>query len=370
MVGGATPLSTAHSPAGSGQPAPAPSGFEKWWGGPAFTGNWLGLRDALKTHGLTFGGRYDGAFFGVVDSQRGSRGFWDQQLHLNGKLNIGELVGCKLLEAAVLFGEARWRDDRAAADPNTFVQASFLFNPSAWRSGLQWRLSNLGLQISSKDHLPVHDMLVLRGGWLQPQKEFFQQPLATCFLNNAMATVGGNIPFSGSFSTWGGTLKCRPAGWFYAKGGLFMAYPEATNFRNHGLAFEGFARNPRENGLMAMAEAGWTPQFGPSALPGKYVAGGYYWGNEGPSFNGTRHWGQYGFYWQADQMLFHEPRRCEEEPPAPTRPEPRGAAPRNSRGQSSPFSSDPTWSEQGLGFFSLITFAPKYNNLYPFYFHA
>ena len=36
-----------------------------------------------------------------------------------------------------------------------------------------------------------------------------------------------------------------------AKGGLFMAYPEATSSGNHGLAFNGFAEDTTQNGLLA-----------------------------------------------------------------------------------------------------------------------
>jgi carbohydrate-selective porin OprB len=37
-----------------------------WWNGKYMTGNWFGLRDSLADIGLTFNGKYYGAFFGVV----------------------------------------------------------------------------------------------------------------------------------------------------------------------------------------------------------------------------------------------------------------------------------------------------------------
>ncbi|MCS7008941.1 MAG: hypothetical protein NZL93_03260, partial [Chthoniobacterales bacterium] len=150
------------------------SALEEWWDGKNLTGNWFGLRDELKDHGLSLGGKYDGAYFGVIDSQRGARGFWDQQISFNGNLNFGELFDVEALRVASIFGEVRWRDDRPRANdlrqvnPNYFVQGSGLFNPTAWASGVQWRLMNFGLQLSSRDLLPVKDMLVLRGGWVQP----------------------------------------------------------------------------------------------------------------------------------------------------------------------------------------------------------
>jgi carbohydrate-selective porin OprB len=212
-------------------------------------------------------------------------------------------------------------------------------------------------------------MVVFRGGWLQPQKEFIDQPLSKLFLNNAVNSskgVGGNIPFSSSFSTWGGTLKVKPLEWSYVKGGLFMAYPQATASGNHGLAFEGFAQDPSKNGLMAMLETGITPKIGD--LPGKYAVGGYYYGGQKNSFNGTSNYGQYGFYFQADQMLYREPS-----------PEPEPMAKGPSDGKSIATGKDfkqpvpteaPKLSKQGLSMFNLVSIAPEYNNLFPFYFQS
>ncbi len=73
----------------------------------------------------------------------------------------------------------------------------------------------------------------------------------------------------------------------------------ASIFRAHG--------RPDQNGLYFIAETGVTPQIGRSQLPGKYVLGGYYWGLENTSFFGQPFDGKFGFYWQADQMLWREP---------------------------------------------------------------
>jgi carbohydrate-selective porin OprB len=340
-----------------------------WWNGKYMTGNWFGLRDTLKDNGLTFSGRYYGAFFGVVDSQGGSRGFWDQGLEFGSELNFGKALRVENLEGLKAFGLVRWRDDREEADPNKFVHASSMFNPSNWISGVQWRLMTFGLEYKTGDLLPVKDMISLRGGWLMPQREFIDQPLSKLFLNTAVNSskgIGGNIPFSSSFSTWGGTLQIKPVEWHYAKVGLFMAYPQATASTNHGLAMRGFGPDPSKNGLMVMGELGFTPKIGPSKLPGKYAFGSYFWGNERNSFNGSSHYGQYGFYWQADQMIFREPSPAVEEPVPPS-----GKNIVDSKSFKTPVSTaKPKLSDQGLSIFNLFSFAPKYNNLFPFYFHS
>jgi carbohydrate-selective porin OprB len=349
--------------------SPSATPLADWWNGKNMTGNWFGVRDTLGDRGLKFNGKYYGAFFGVVDSQGGARGFWDQGIEFGAEQNFGKLLQVESLNGVKAFAGFRYRDSSQSSDPNQFVQGNSMFNPTNWQSGTQFRVLNFGLEIGSSDLLPVKDMVVFRGGWLQPQKEFIDQPLSKLFLNNAVNSskgVGGNIPFSSSFSTWGGTLKVKPVEWSYVKGGLFMAYPQATASGNHGLAFEGFAQDPSKNGLMAMLETGITPKIGD--LPGKYAVGGYYYGGQKNSFNGTSNYGQYGFYFQADQMLYREPS-----------PEPEPMAKGPSDGKSIASGKDfkqavsteaPKLSKQGLSMFNLVSIAPEYNNLFPFYFQT
>lgn len=347
--------------------------LQEWWNGKYMTGNWFGLRDTLADRGFTFRGKYEGIFYGVVDSQRGSRGFYDQELAFDGALDIAKFTGSEALEGLSAFGGVRWRDSRANSNPNSFVQANSLFQPSNNQSGTQWRLTTFGLAYTTPELFGIKEFVTLRGGWLQPQKEFIDQPLSKFFVNNSIESakgVGGNIPFSSSFSTWGGTLLLKPTKLFYAKGGLFMAYPNATSSSNHGLAFEGFAPNTSLNGLLAMAETGLTPKIGASELPGKYAIGGYYWGNQKNSFNGSSNYGQTGLYFQADQMLFREPSASLEEP-EPMGKDGKATTSRSGKSFKDPATAvTPELSKQGLSMFNLVSLAPKYNNLFPFYFQT
>jgi len=219
----------------------------------------------------------------------------------------------------------------------------------------------------------VKDFVTLTGGWLQPQSYFIDQPLSKLFVNNSFASskgIGANIPFSSSFSSWGGILKIKPTDLWYAQAGLFMAYPEATSTANHGLAFEGYAEDPSQNGLYAIAETGLTPKLGSSKLPGKYVFGGYSYGQWHNSYNGESYPARYGFYWQADQMLFREAS------PAPEAPVlAKGASDDKSVVDAKDFKApvpveQPKLSDQGLYTFNLFTFSPKYDNSLSFYWHT
>ena len=317
------------APAVTGQPTASPEAdawFESWWNGKTFTGDWFGARDVLEDRGIQFGGSWKLAYFGVAESQNGSGGYYGQDLVFNSQLDFAKFSGFEVLDGLEGFIEGRWRENRPnMGDPNELVDGSNMFNPSPWWSGVGWRMVSFGAQYTAPELFGVEEWLVLKGGWLRPQREFIDQPLSKLFLNNAINSakgLGGNIPFSSSFSTWGGTITTKPVDWQYTKAGLFMAYPGATSFNNNGVMFQG-SSNSSLNDLFFMIETGFTPEIGEAKLPGKYA----------PRFGKSK----YGFYWQADQMLYREPSSGEE------------------------------LTDQGLHLFTLVTFAPPYNGTYPFY---
>lgn len=313
------------------------SDFDSWWNGPQLTGDWFGVRDTPKDRGLTLGGNYRGALFGVVASQNGFGTFWDQEVSFSGRMDFSKLLGASAIRGLEGFVEGRWRESNdGTGNPNGMIAGSTMFNPTFMWSGVGWRMLSFGAQYTTPELFGAKEFLTLRGGWLRPQKEFIDQPLSKLFLNNAINSskgVGGNIPLSSSFSAWGGTLQAEPVQWCYTKAGLFMTYPDATSSENHGLQFQGDVGDPLQNSLLFAGETGFLPEIGPSRLPGKYAFGTYIYG-DGDKTRGTE---PYGFYWQADQMIFRE------------------------------LSPASFLSPQGLRLFSLASFAPPDKNLYPFY---
>jgi porin len=145
-----------------------------------------------------------------------------------------------------------------------------------------------------------------------------------------------------------------------------MAIPDATNTSNHGLFFAGA---PDRNGLFWLIETGFTPKIGPSKLPGRYAAGFMYWGSENTSFFGQTYDQRLLFYWQADQQLYREP-SPEAAAPVSSAPSDGKPVPGGKEVKEVVKPSKPKLSEQGLYFFSLINFAPQYNNPLPFYFQT
>jgi len=353
------PVSASGGAVESAPVEPAESGFTDWWNGKYATGDWFGARDVLKDHGLSLKGKWRGAFYGILASENGQKGVFDQELAFAAELDFAKLTGADALEGLSAFGEVRWRDNRGDSNPNEIVDASSLFNPSHYQSGVGWRLLTFGLKYTTPELFGAEDFLTLTGGWLRPQKEFIDQPLSKLFMNNAIESakgIGGNIPFSSSFSTWGGTLEIKPLKWHYAKAGVFMTFPEATSSDNHGLMFQGYAPDTSLNRLMFMGETGVTPEIGSAKLPGRYAFGAYVYGQDEEEGGN-----QYGFYWQADQMLFREPGAL-----VPS------AGTTDGKSLASPVNVDakPKLSTQGLRMFNLFTAAPSFNNKYPFYFQS
>ena len=275
-----------------------------------------------------FEGHWRAIYYGILSSENGSGNAFPQELVFRSRVDLAKASKWEMLEGLGVFGEVRWRDPAYAANPNNMVDGDSLFNPSRYSGGTGWRLMWFGLDYVVPEFFGRPDALTLRGGWLQPQREFITQPLSRLFANNALGSaegLGGNIPFGSSFTTWGGTIEAKPEDWSYAKAGLFMSYFDPTNPNNNGLMFRG---NPGENnGLFFLGETGIRPEIGPEKLPGHYAFGGYFYGEDNEEFGGDK----FGFYWQGDQMLWREA------------------------------------GEQGLRMFSLWVFAPKYNNDFSFY---
>ena len=318
---------------------PSEPAWASWLRGDKAFGDWLGLRSQLEQSGVELFGNWKGSFYGLTGGGvLAPRGAFDEELTLGLILDMGKLAG---IDGLKLTGSVRYRDGRG---PNAYVGASSTFSPSRYQSGQNWRLMPFYFTYTTPEFFGVKDLLTVSGGWQNPYTVFADQPDSKLFTNNAIGTtkgIGGNngFPWGSSYAAWGGYLKVRPTDWLYAMGGLYMAIPQAAARNNHGLYFAGYGPDPSLNGLYFLAEAGVTPRVGPNRLPGKYALGTIYWGLENEGFYGGRYDQKVTFYWQADQQLFREPGQGEK-------------------------------GRQGLSAFTFLNYAPAYDNVLPFYFHA
>jgi len=294
-----------------------------------------GTSRELARQGLLFSGDYYGALFAIQTSQNGPRTVWDDGLQLNLGLDLATISNVPAIKGLQLNVQGRWREPSTLSDPNTFVAGNSMFDPSNWASGTGWRFLQANLQYTSALGTKNPETLWAKVGWVQPRYEFILQSGSDLVLNNAVNSakgVGGNIPFSSSFSTWGAMLRWMPGSQLYLKGGVFMAYPDATNSSNHGLWFGGNPTETDQTGLMSMVELGWLPKLGQAKLQGRYALGGYTYNNRttasAPRSN-ANYGLQTGLYLQLDQQLW-----------------------------------------RGLSTFNLISLAPQSNNQFPLYGHT
>lgn len=328
-------------------PEPADGALSRWWNGNGLTAPDEGPFGFLREHGVAFGGTYYGAVFGILQSEGGTATPYDQGAELNLDVMPARLLELPALTGLVATVEGRWRAELPSDDPNTFVEANSAFAPSNWGSGVGWRFLQANVSYGRRlASLPDAELWV-KGGWVQPRYEFLLQPSSEKFLNTAVASakgLGANIPFSSSFSTWGGMGRLStPDG--YAKAGVFMAYPDADASDNHGQQFGG---SPPNNSVMSLAEVGALPSLrgrpgSADALPGKYVVGGYVYDNAATSSgDGTNFGVQGGVYLQADQLVYREPDAASDVPQHP----------------------------QGLIAFGVVMWAPPRNDELQLYLHA
>ncbi|HEY5895049.1 MAG TPA: carbohydrate porin [Chthoniobacterales bacterium] len=323
--------------------------FDQWWTGERGTGEWFGKRPTLEGSGINFTIKWTGTYYGIASGGLEQGSSFDQSLNFDLKLDLAKLTGRESLDGFTITSGVRYRD---GANVNDDVGASSTFNPSTFQSGKQWRLMPFLLNYTTPELFGVKDLLSISAGWANPYDVFAQQADSKLFRNNAIISSKGisanGVGWSSGYVAWGGHLKVKPSSLYYAQAGLYMAIPNANATSSHGVDFRG-AEN---NGLYVLAETGLTPKVGSDLLPGKYAIGGYYWDLENTSPTGRTYDGRYGFYLQADQMLWRE-----SSPDIVADPRATAATKRKVN-------------DEGLRWFSFFNFAPEGNSALPFYFHT
>jgi len=316
-----TNLSSLHA---GQQPPPPPekpsaSAFSEWWEGRYATGNWLGVRDTLEDRGVRFRANWRGNFLGIVDGGLQQRGGFSQEINFDLDIDAAKLTQLETLEGLSFTGNICWRESTYSI--NKYSGTDGTFRPDAYTGGSGWRFRKAYATYITPELFGISNFMTLSGGWQVPTDLFLVQPESKLFVNQSIRTAKGinpNLPWGGSFSTWGGYLKVEPTDWLYAQSGLYLAYPFGTDPLNHGLAFRGYAPDPSLNGIYSLNEVGVTPKIGPEELPGKYAAGLIYWGVEKTGFDGVPYDGVFQFYWQADQRLTREKSIAPREVPDPS----------------------------------------------------
>lgn len=334
--------------------------FADWWTGKTATGNWFGIRNTLEDNGVDFRVAWRANFLAIVDGGLQQRGGFDQEINFDANVDLAKLTKWEALDGLSFTGNIRWRESTYSI--NQYSGTDSTFRPSAYTGGSGWRFRKFYLTYETPELFGIPEFLTLSAGWQVPTDLFLVQPESKLFVNQTIRTAKGinpNLPWGGSFSTWGGFLKVKPTEWFYLQSGMYLAYPFGTDPLNHALSFEGYQIDPSLNGIYTINEVGFTPTIGAAKLPGKYAAGFIYWGVEKSGFDRVPYDGNLQFYGQADQQLTREV----SPDPEPSTATADGKSFKTPVSAAKPAKLNP----QGLYFFSTINFAPPANNALPFY---
>jgi len=178
-------------------------------------------------------------------------------------------------------------------------------------------------------------------------------------------SVGANGQPNGKTTTQGWVATPANNHGFFMQGAPKFN-PQTQNIGVAG-ADPGMNGNYTSNGIYTVNEAGWTPKFGKDQLEGKYVFGGYIWGQPNSSFTPTSYSPyattkplsslinqcQWGLYWQADQRLT-----------AVKLDEP------DTLIDAAPGAKISKVTKKGLYSINMASYTPPQNNLLPFYAHT
>ena len=181
------------------------------------------LRDTLEDRGLNLWAEWRANFLGVVSGGIQQRAAFDEEFKFYGTLDFAKLTGWEPLAGLSARAEVRWRDGE---NVGKYAGTLGVFNPSTFQGQKQWRFLKAYLTYTTPELFGVKDFLTLSGGWQPPSDFFIIQPESSFFVNNAFkcrAIAQNGVPWSGSYATWGGSMKIKPTDWYYLTTGLWLA---------------------------------------------------------------------------------------------------------------------------------------------------
>ncbi|MDD4894397.1 MAG: carbohydrate porin [Candidatus Omnitrophica bacterium] len=283
-----------------------------WCGYDCMTGNWNGLREKLSGRGVDITSTY------VIDlltnatgGVREHRFRYDSSWGLDINVDLEKAYGLKGLQFHIA---GLWRQGK-----NLAGDIGNRFPPSSIYGSEQVRLYSLYLEQAM-----FNNKVSLKAGRLGTGDDFAQSPLYWTFLTNSIDGCPINLPINFFFTvyptaTWGARLKLSPVNAFTWKGGIYHQDPRVGRNEAHGADFTWRSNK----GLLFIQEFSFLPNQYKEAkgLPGNYKLGLFYstgrfndlyQDENGNSYALTdlpqkRRYGNYGFYFHADQMLYREP---------------------------------------------------------------
>lgn len=294
---------------------------ESWADGDYFFGTWGGLRPRLAEDGVTFESYYVANPGGLVSGgKRDGRGFtYVDNFYLGVTFDLEKLIGWTGAQFAV-------SGINRSGGSLTEAYVGSQYDTQQVHGGQNVFLYNVTLEQRF-----WNDKAKIKIGRMGASDDFNTSPLYGLYMNNGIDGNIRNVLFDTQFSaypfaTWGARLRVDPTPEFNLQLGVYQTWDNVFNRRLNGLNMD--IRG--EDGVIIMAQAGWTPEFfkrpvpaesdgytkdGKSAaepqmkgLPGHYWIGGSYSPWKGYSQFGRpeKTSGSYGFWAHGDQMVYQE----------------------------------------------------------------
>lgn len=320
------------------------------------TGDWGGLRTTLSDNGIDVEAQYYVEGWGNTTGGLETGTVYTGLGQISLGLDFEKLVGW---EGASFYTRWLWLSGRDASEDlvGNFFTISNIAGFNTFRNIELWFQQNLW-----------DDKISLRIGQLAADSEFVISEYGSLFINGTFgwpAFIYTSIPNGGPGYPMGAPgirLSLTPIEPVTLMAAVFQGdvFPQDVNR-------QGFRwRLNSEQGFLWLAESQFRLNQGKddTGLPGTYKAGA--WFQSGTyadiSENGDEYWGNLGFYFIVDQMLYREPSAVESAPAS------KDGKTVTGKNKIVVPSVDAESSNQGLGTFARFAFEPQDRNFLGFYF--
>ena len=313
------------------------------------TGNWAGARPYCCDHGVDFFAGYTAEVWGNTTGGIQTGAVYTGLMDFGAQIDLEKFAGW---QGASMSTSWLWLSGRDASED--LVGNKLTVSNIAGFNTL--RLLDLWFQQELLDK-----KISIRAGQLTADSDFIVSEYGALFINATFgwpSLVYMNIPNGGAgtpVGTLGSRLAFAPVDWFTFQSAIFQGNVFAQDVNRHGFRY----RLDAQTGFTFMNEGqfSWGQSEDSQALPGMFKPGVWFQtGQNADALASKTSSGNAGFYAMIDQLLIAEP---SELPPT---------SGKSKDGKSAPAPAKK--SNQGLGFFGRVGFAPSDRNAVEFYFDS
>lgn len=320
-------------------------------------GEWFGVRPMFSEHGVEIFGGYTMEVWGNTTGGVKTGTVYTGLLDFGAEVDLEKAVGWKGASVSTTW---LWLSGRDASEDlaGNFLTISNIAGFNTLRMFELWFQQNL-----------FDDKFSIRVGQLSADSEFWISDYSGLFINGTFgwpAAVSMNIPEGGPgypMGTLGARIAWNPVDWFTFQSAAFQGNVFAQDVNRQGFRW----RLDAQTGYTFLNEAQvrWNQREEEMGLPGQFKTGAWFQtGQSADALADSTESGNTGFYVILDQMLYREP----SEPAVSGLTKDGKSVVDGKSGKSFKASVDMKKSDQGLGWFGRIAFAPADRNFINFYF--